>query len=81
VFAFVSSSDASDPINELMKRRGFQIYEWTYTSLPANRAALVESAPAAPEPAAASEPAPAPETETPAETAPPPADATAEPAE
>jgi hypothetical protein len=48
VYAFVSSNRPEDPVNELMTRRAFQIGEWTYTSLPANRAALFQAKPAPP---------------------------------
>ena len=69
VYGFVQSSDANEPVNELMKRRAFQINEWTFTNLPANRAAIVEAAPppmpasdapSVPPPAATAEPAAAP---------------------
>lgn len=59
VYAFIQSSDANEPINELMKRRAFQINEWTFTSLPANRAAIVEAAPP-PEPASGASSVPPP---------------------
>lgn len=42
VYVHVESSDANDPINASMARRAFEIYEWTFTSLPENRAALIE---------------------------------------
>lgn len=61
VFAFVSSNRPDDPINDLMARRAFQIGEWTYTGLPADRAALFQAKPAPPPPAA--EPAAEPEPE------------------
>lgn len=62
VYVFIQCSDTSDPINDLMQRRGFQIYEYTFTSLPANRTALIEQAPpAAPAPTPAA-PAPTPAT-------------------
>jgi hypothetical protein len=47
----VASSDTNEAINAAMERRAFQIYEWTFTSLPGNRAALVEAAPPTPAPA------------------------------
>ncbi len=51
VFAFVTHSDASAPINGLMKKRAFQISEHTFTSLPAKAADLFEPIPkATPEP-------------------------------
>jgi hypothetical protein len=60
VYVFVSSSDNNEAINTMMAKRGFRIYEWTFTSLPANRAALVEAAPPPPPPPAAAAPTPAP---------------------
>lgn len=55
VYAFISSSDPNDPINALMQRRAYQITEWTYTELPADRSKLIQPAP--PTPAAAPAPA------------------------
>ncbi len=52
VFAFVASSVAADAINTRMTARAFQIPEWTYTGLPADRAALIEAAPPPPPPGA-----------------------------
>lgn len=49
VYVEVKSSDANEPINATMQKRAFQIYEWTFTSLPADRHALVNPAPPAPE--------------------------------
>lgn len=57
VYAFVTSSDAKAPINGLMQKRAFQIYEYTFTSLPQKVDELFEPAPA-PAPAAQA-PAPA----------------------
>ncbi len=51
VFVVVSNSDASAPVNALMKKRAFQVYESTFTGLPASEADLFEDAPAAPAPA------------------------------
>ena len=48
---FVVSSRADDPVNALMARRSFQVAEWTFTSLPTTREALINPAPA-PAPAA-----------------------------
>lgn len=53
---YVQSSRAEDPINDLMKRRSFQVAEWTFTGLPDKRESLVNAAPA---PAAAPQDAPA----------------------
>ncbi|MFA6962684.1 MAG: DUF4340 domain-containing protein [Opitutaceae bacterium] len=56
VFAFVTHSNASDPVNALMHKRSFQVAEFAFTSLPASPAALFEAVPkpsaAAPAPAA-----------------------------
>lgn len=49
VFAFISHSDASAPVNALMTKRAFQIGEFVLSSLPADRDALFETVPA-PEP-------------------------------
>lgn len=55
VYVQVRSSDANEAINTSMEKRAFQIYEWTFTSLPADRAALVNPPPPkAAEPAATS---------------------------
>jgi len=49
VFAIVTNSDNSAPINALMQKRGFQISDYTFTSLPQTRDELFEpAAPAAP---------------------------------
>ncbi len=48
VYAFVQDSNPKAPINALMKRRAFQVYDWNYTSLPKDEAALFEAVPAAP---------------------------------
>lgn len=48
VYAFITCSDSTDPINELMKRRAFEIAEYNYTSLPSRRASLVEAPPPPP---------------------------------
>jgi hypothetical protein len=52
VFASVTTSVASDPVNSLMEKRAFQISEWTFTNLPADRSALIEAPPPPPPPAA-----------------------------
>ena len=57
VFAFISCSDASAPINALMKKRAFEIYDYSYTSLPEKPADLFVAAPAPPP--ALKKPAPA----------------------
>jgi len=45
VFVFVTSSDAGAPINALMQKRAFQIYEYGFTSLPQKAGELFEPAP------------------------------------
>lgn len=61
VFAEISSSDAKAPVNALMKKRSFQVYDWTFTSLPATAAECWEDRPAAaPVPPAPAAGAPAP---------------------
>lgn len=65
VYVFVSSSDASDPVNATMKKRAFQIGDYIYTGLPQKPKDLFEPAPKpvppkpAPAKAAAKQPAPA----------------------
>jgi hypothetical protein len=66
VYVAVKSSDASEPINASMERRAFQIYEWTFTSLPADRAALMNPAPANAAAPAVTPPAEAPAADAPA---------------
>ncbi|HTX64258.1 MAG TPA: DUF4340 domain-containing protein [Opitutaceae bacterium] len=63
VYVFVESSDPAAPINELMKKRAFQVYDWNFTSLPQKPAELFEAIPAPP-------PAPQPESKPAAETKP-----------
>ena len=50
VFAFVSNSDASAPVNSHMAKRAFQIAEYTFTGLPQKVDELFEAAPAPPAP-------------------------------
>jgi hypothetical protein len=61
VYAWVQHSDAAAPVNTIMTKRAFQIYDWAFTSLPQKREEMFEAAPppAPPSPpaAAASEPA------------------------
>jgi hypothetical protein len=52
VYASVTSSDASAPINTLMQKRAFQISDYTFTGLPQKPEELFEPAPAPPEPKA-----------------------------
>ncbi|MBL9208420.1 MAG: DUF4340 domain-containing protein [Opitutaceae bacterium] len=62
VYVFIAHSDATAPINGLMAKRAFQVYESTFTGLPQARAELFEPippAPPAPTPAPAAAPAPA----------------------
>jgi hypothetical protein len=46
VYVFVSSSDASAPVNALMQKRAFQIGDYIYTALPQKPDELFEPAPA-----------------------------------
>ena len=48
VCAFIASSDAGAPVNALMKKRAFQVYDWNLTSLPQKAAELFEPVPAPP---------------------------------
>lgn len=50
VYAFVTHSDDSAPVNALMQKRAFQVYEYTFTGLPQTPDELFE-------PAATAEPA------------------------
>ncbi len=56
VFVSISNSDASAPVNALMKKRSFQVYESAFTSLPANEADVFEALPAPAPQASASKP-------------------------
>lgn len=55
VFAFVEMSNDAD-FNVRMQKRGYQIQEWTFTSLPANHAALLQLPAEPAEPVEASAP-------------------------
>jgi hypothetical protein len=74
VYAYITSSDAAAPVNALMKKRAFQIYDWNFTSLPQKSDELFEPVPAPPpmeQPLEAKPEAPKPEAkpaEKPAET-------------
>jgi hypothetical protein len=76
VYAFITSSDPAAPINAIMKKRAFQIYDWNFTSLPQTRDEFFEPVPEPPSAekkpdAKPAEPAPAPKTtERPAEATP-----------
>lgn len=60
VYVFIEHSDPSAPVNALMQKRAFQVYEYLLTSLPQKPEELFEPAPAAPSAApAASTPSPA----------------------
>jgi len=48
VYAFITSSDPAAPINALMKKRAFQIFDWNFTSLPQKRDEFFEPVPATP---------------------------------
>lgn len=56
VFVSIAHTDANAPVNALMQKRAFQIYEYTFTSLPAKPDELFTPAPP---PAATPTPAPA----------------------
>jgi hypothetical protein len=57
VFAFITHSDASAPVNVAMQKRAYQISEYTFTSLPQKSEELFEPAPpATPAPATATPP-------------------------
>ena len=58
VFVAVASSDAGARINDFMKKRAFQVGEWTFTGLPAAAADLWEDVPAPAPVAAPSAPGP-----------------------
>lgn len=45
VFAFITHSDGSAPVNALMQKRAFQIAEYTFTGLPQKADELFEPAP------------------------------------
>jgi len=51
VFAFVTSADGKAPIDALMQKRAFQIYEYTFTGLPQKADELFEALPPPPAPA------------------------------
>jgi uncharacterized protein YneF (UPF0154 family) len=52
VYVFITSSDASAPVNALMQKRAFQVSEYVFTGLPQKVDELFEPAPAAPAAAA-----------------------------
>lgn len=56
VYAFITASDDDAPVNQLMTKRSFQVFESTFTTLPQARADLFEPAPA---PAPSATPGPA----------------------
>lgn len=61
VFVFITHSDASAPVNALMKKRAFQVAEYLFTSLPQKRDELFETVtPVVVTPAAAAKPNTAP---------------------
>lgn len=69
VYAFVSSNRAEEPVNAMMQKRGFQVGDWAFTSLPANRDAVLQDKPkVAPAPAPGTPAAAAPATPAPAAT-------------
>ncbi|PTY02518.1 hypothetical protein DB347_24270 [Opitutaceae bacterium EW11] len=58
VFAFITDSDAKAPVNAMMAKRAFQVYEYAFTGLPVKRADLFEPIPPPPTPPLASPAAP-----------------------
>jgi hypothetical protein len=64
VFAHITHSEGSQPINALMQKRAFQIAEYSFTSLPQKAEELFEPVPPPP---ATPPPAPAPAAAPPAE--------------
>jgi len=52
VFAFVTSADGKAPIDALMQKRAFQIYEYAFTGLPQKPDELFEAIPPPPPPPA-----------------------------
>jgi hypothetical protein len=48
VYVFITNSDATAPVNELMKKRAFQIYDYAFTSLPQKPDELFEPVPTPP---------------------------------
>ena len=56
VYVFITSSDPAAPVNALMKKRAFQVYDWNYTSLPQKPAEMFEAVPAPPPPKAEAQP-------------------------
>jgi hypothetical protein len=48
VFAFVTSAEGKSPIDALMEKRAFQIYEYTFTGLPQKSDELFEALPPPP---------------------------------
>jgi hypothetical protein len=48
VYAFIASTDAAAPVNALMKKRAFQVYDWNFTSLPQKPDELFAPVPAPP---------------------------------
>jgi hypothetical protein len=57
VFAFVTSADGKAPVDALMQKRAFQIYEYTFTGLPQKTDELFEPLPTPPPTPAAPAPA------------------------
>lgn len=56
VFVHITDSDSSTTLNAVMKKRAFQIQDYTFTRLPQTRAALFESKPASSTPASVTAP-------------------------
>lgn len=58
VYVFVESSGGDDDFNSRMKKRGYQVSDWTFTGMADNRSALINPAP--PPPVTATPPVPSP---------------------
>jgi len=61
-FAFVSSSDSRAAVNDLMKKRAFQVEDYSVSNLPKTKDDLFEAAPPPPASASSSAPSTAPST-------------------
>ena len=57
VFAFITHSDASAPVNALMQKRAFEVTDYLFTSLPQKPEDVFEPLPPLPAPPAATTPA------------------------
>ena len=48
VYAFITDSDAAAPVNELMKKRAYQVLDWNFSGLPQKPDELFEPIPPPP---------------------------------